>query len=77
MSDPSLSPSRPASWTDTVRTTLAAMTGEFERRHGFPPGINEVRPADHDDRVAARTLAQVSLTPADLVTFYDTTGDVT
>jgi hypothetical protein len=53
------------------------MTGEFERRHGFPPGTNEVRPADHDDRVAARTLAQVSLTPAGLVTFYDTIGDVT
>jgi hypothetical protein len=53
------------------------MTGEFERRHGFPPGTNEVRPADDDDRVAARTLAQVSLIPADLVTFYDTIGDVT
>ncbi|WP_189880926.1 SMI1/KNR4 family protein [Streptomyces viridiviolaceus] len=53
------------------------MTGEFERRHGFPPGTNEVRPADHDDHAAARTLAQVSLIPADLVTFYDSIGDVT
>ncbi|MCF1593732.1 SMI1/KNR4 family protein [Streptomyces muensis] len=53
------------------------MAGEFEHRHGFPPGINEVRPADHDDRAAARTLVQVSLIPADLVTFYDSIGDIT
>ncbi|MEU6243744.1 SMI1/KNR4 family protein [Streptomyces sp. NPDC047024] len=53
------------------------MTGEFERRHGFPPGTNEVRSAGPDDQAAARTLAQVSLVPADLVTFYDSIGDVT
>ncbi|MYX96933.1 SMI1/KNR4 family protein [Streptomyces sp. SID486] len=53
------------------------MTDEFECRHGFPPGINEVRPANHDDLVAARALAQEALIPADLVTFYDSIGDVT
>ncbi|MEW2260661.1 SMI1/KNR4 family protein [Streptomyces sp. NPDC047869] len=53
------------------------MMGEFERRHGFPPGVNEVRPADHTDRAAARTLAKVSFVPADLVTFYDSIGYVT
>jgi hypothetical protein len=53
------------------------MTGQFEDRHGFPPGTNEVRPADHDDQAAARRLAQVTPTPADLVTFYDSIGDVT
>ncbi|MGW3099669.1 SMI1/KNR4 family protein [Streptomyces sp. NPDC001102] len=53
------------------------MTGEFEDRHGFPPGTNEVRPADHDDQAAACRLAQVTPTPADLVTFYDSIGDVT
>ncbi|EKX60478.1 SMI1/KNR4 family protein [Streptomyces ipomoeae] len=53
------------------------MTDEFERRHGFPPGANEVRPADHADQAAARTLAQVGIVPADLVTFYDNIGDVT
>ncbi|GAA2286836.1 hypothetical protein GCM10010415_67010 [Streptomyces atrovirens] len=53
------------------------MTGEFEDRHGFPPGTNEVRPAGHGDRVAARRLAQVAPAPADLVTFYDSIGDVT
>ncbi|MEU6325143.1 SMI1/KNR4 family protein [Streptomyces sp. NPDC047009] len=53
------------------------MTGEFERRHGFPPGTNEVRPANRDDQTAARALAQASLISADLVTFYDSIGDVT
>ncbi|KOX53170.1 SMI1/KNR4 family protein [Streptomyces ardesiacus] len=53
------------------------MTGEFERRHGFPPGTNEVRLASRDDQAAARTLAQAILIPADLVTFYDCIGDVT
>ncbi|MET7429890.1 MULTISPECIES: hypothetical protein [Streptomyces] len=53
------------------------MTDEFERRHGFPPGSNEVRPADRDDQAAARALAQAALIPADLVAFYDSVGDVT
>ncbi|MEW2424756.1 SMI1/KNR4 family protein [Streptomyces nigra] len=53
------------------------MTGEFEDRHGFPPGTNEVRPADHDDQAAACRLAQVTSAPADLVTFYDSIGGVT
>ncbi|MGC9479804.1 SMI1/KNR4 family protein [Streptomyces sp. alain-838] len=53
------------------------MTGEFEDQHGFPSGTNEVRPADDDDQVAARRLAQVAPVPADLVTFYDSIGDVT
>ncbi|OKK12790.1 SMI1/KNR4 family protein [Streptomyces sp. CB02400] len=53
------------------------MTGGFEDRHGFPPGTNEVRPADDDDQVAARRLAQVAPASADLVTFYDSIGDVT
>jgi hypothetical protein len=53
------------------------MTDEFERRHGFPPGTNEVRPADHDDQAAARTLAQASVVSPDLVTFYNSIGDIT
>lgn len=53
------------------------MTGEFERRYGFPPGTNAVRPASRDDQAVARALAQVSLISADLITFYDSIGDVT
>ncbi|MGW1539199.1 SMI1/KNR4 family protein [Streptomyces sp. NPDC002309] len=53
------------------------MTDEFERQHGFPPGANEVRLADHVDQASARTLAQVSAAPADLITFYNIIGGVT
>ncbi|GHA85452.1 hypothetical protein GCM10010330_44620 [Streptomyces tendae] len=77
MSDRSLTPAWLASWNSRVSKTLKAMTDEFERRHGFPPGVNEVRLADRADQAAARTLAQVSLVPDDLVTFYDSIGEVT
>ncbi|MGW8743639.1 SMI1/KNR4 family protein [Streptomyces sp. NPDC055794] len=53
------------------------MTGEFEDRHGFPSGTNELRPAGAADQAAARRLAQVAPASADLVTFYDIIGDVT
>ncbi|MFJ1609673.1 SMI1/KNR4 family protein [Streptomyces sp. NPDC088253] len=52
------------------------MTAEFERRHGFPPGTNQVRSADRDDQVAARALAELDLASADLVTLYESIGDV-
>lgn len=77
MSDRSLSSAWLVSWTDRVSGTLTALTGEFERRHGFPSDANVVRPAHPEDQAAARTLAQASLIPADLVTFYDSIGDVT
>ncbi|MFE2992055.1 SMI1/KNR4 family protein [Streptomyces sp. NPDC059262] len=53
------------------------MTGEFERQHGFPPGVNEVRAAGSDDQTAAHALAQSSIISADLATFYGSIGDVT
>ncbi|MER7517874.1 SMI1/KNR4 family protein [Streptomyces sp. NPDC126499] len=53
------------------------MTGEFERRYGFPPGINQVRTADREDQAAARTLARESLISVDLSTFYGSIGEVT
>jgi hypothetical protein len=40
-------------------------------------GSRPVRPTDRDDQIAARKLAQAGLIPADLVTFYDSIGDVT
>lgn len=76
MSDRSLSPAWLASWTFRVSETLKAMTDEFEDRHGFA-GANEVRLTSDADQAAARTLAQVSIVPADLGTFYGSIGDVT
>ena len=59
-----------------VSKVLTAMTDDFECRYGFPPGANEVRSADDDDQAAARLLGQVSRAPADLITFYDSIGQV-
>ncbi|MEU9883632.1 SMI1/KNR4 family protein [Streptomyces phaeochromogenes] len=52
------------------------MTAEFERRHGFPPGTNQVRSATPDDQAAARALAERDLASADLVTLYDSIGAI-
>ncbi|MFI0836206.1 SMI1/KNR4 family protein [Streptomyces sp. NPDC021140] len=76
MSDRSLSPTWLAAWTGRVSKPLRAMTDGFERRHGFPPGANEVRPPVPADRTAARTLARLGIAPADLVTFYDSVGEI-
>ncbi|MGC0383692.1 SMI1/KNR4 family protein [Streptomyces sp. SAI-129] len=77
MSDRSLSPTWLAAWTGRVSKPLRAMTDEFERRRGFPPGTNEVRPPDPAARTAAHQLARLSIIPADLVTFYDSIGEIT
>ncbi|MEU4881410.1 SMI1/KNR4 family protein [Streptomyces althioticus] len=53
------------------------MTRAFERRHGFPPGVNEVRSAGHADLAAARALTKVGLVPGDLLTFHESIGAVT
>ncbi|GGQ85184.1 hypothetical protein GCM10010216_53740 [Streptomyces flaveolus] len=63
-----------AAWTGRVSQALAAMTADFERRHGFPPGVNEVRPASCGDQAAARALARAGRIPADLAAFYDSIG---
>ncbi|MER6061188.1 SMI1/KNR4 family protein [Streptomyces sp. NPDC001792] len=77
MGDRSLSSAWLAAWVCRVSEALRAMTDDFERRRGYPPGINHVRPADHDDQATAHTLARVDLAPADLVTLYTGIGDVT
>ncbi|MFJ3214125.1 SMI1/KNR4 family protein [Streptomyces flaveolus] len=52
------------------------MTADFERRHGFPPGTNEILTASSDDRAAARALVGADRIPADLATFYDSIGSL-
>ncbi|MGW6209822.1 SMI1/KNR4 family protein [Streptomyces sp. NPDC055089] len=77
MSDRSLPPEWLASWLSRISAALNAMTEGFERRHGFHPGANEVRPADRDDQAAVRMLAQVGFVHPDLVTFYEHVALVT
>ncbi|MEU1622853.1 SMI1/KNR4 family protein [Streptomyces sp. NPDC005722] len=76
MSERPLSPRWVSSWAGTVSDALTQVTEDFERRHGYPPGPNLVRPADHDDREAARALARGIEAPDDLITFYNTVGEV-
>lgn len=73
----SLSPGWLESWASRVSGALTVMTDGFEHRHGFPPGTNQVRPADHGDQAAAHALAQLDHAPADLVTLYHCIADVT
>ncbi|MFF5007291.1 SMI1/KNR4 family protein [Streptomyces phaeochromogenes] len=76
MSGVSLSSAWLAAWISRVSDSLQTMAAEFERRHGFPPGTNQVRLANPDDQAAARALAERDLASADLVTLYDSIGDI-
>lgn len=55
---------------------LDEMTGGFEQKHGFSPGTNQVRPANHDDQEAARALGSSGRVAGDLVVFYDSIGEI-
>ncbi|MFJ4851440.1 SMI1/KNR4 family protein [Streptomyces sp. NPDC088733] len=76
MSERSLSPHWLSSWASTVSDALNHMTEGFERRHGYPPGTNLVRSADQDDQDAARALAHDAQAPDDLITLYDSIGEI-
>ncbi|MGI5350632.1 hypothetical protein ACQEU8_21005 [Streptomyces sp. CA-250714] len=56
------------------RTTLALKRAlrSFESTFGYPPGDNEVVPADEESRTAAAQLVRAADIPAALVTFYTT-----
>ena len=76
MSERSLSHAWLPSWVGKASGVLNAMTEEFERRHGFPPGTNQVRSANRDDQEAACVLVQVDVAAGDLVAFYECVGEV-
>ncbi|MFF1335540.1 SMI1/KNR4 family protein [Streptomyces sp. NPDC058298] len=52
------------------------MTEEFESKHGFPPGTNQIRLADHGDQGTVRVLRSDARASADLVTFYGSIGEI-
>ncbi|MEU9917449.1 SMI1/KNR4 family protein [Streptomyces sp. NPDC051001] len=76
MSERSLSSAWLSSWASTVSGLLGEMTEEFESKHGFPPGTNQIRLADHGDQEAVRVLGSDARASADLVTFYGGIGEV-
>ncbi|MDQ0596427.1 hypothetical protein QF037_000772 [Streptomyces canus] len=76
MSERSLSSAWLSSWARAVSGVLGEMTEEFESRHGFPPGTNQMRLADHGDQETVRVLGSEARASADLVTFYGSIGEV-
>ncbi|MET9297080.1 SMI1/KNR4 family protein [Streptomyces sp. NPDC003077] len=52
------------------------MTEKFEGKHGFPPGINQVLPADVADQEAARAPGRDAHVAVDPVAFYGGIGAV-
>ncbi|MFF4139647.1 SMI1/KNR4 family protein [Streptomyces mirabilis] len=76
MSERSLSSAWLSSWASLVSGVLDEMTEEFERKHGFPPGANQVRLADREDQEAAHALGRDAPAAVDLVTFYSRIGEV-
>lgn len=63
-------------WREEITDAVGAMLSTFEETHGFVPGTNEVRVADADDRQAARAYARELLGFEDLLTFYESIGEV-
>ncbi|MFD6423911.1 hypothetical protein [Streptomyces sp. NPDC060198] len=65
-----------ARWRQEIGDVVGAMLLTFEETHGFAPGDNRVRVADEDDRRAARDVAREPLASGDLLTFYESVGEV-
>ncbi|MEV5569694.1 hypothetical protein AB0L06_06580 [Spirillospora sp. NPDC052269] len=63
-------------WQSQVGAALETLMSTFEERYGYPPGANEIKPPDADSRSVVAELARERLTPADLVTFYRSIGEV-
>ncbi|MGQ4432037.1 hypothetical protein [Streptomyces sp. SAS_260] len=59
-------------WREEITDAVGAMVTTFEETHGYPPGRNEIRVADDDDRRAARE----TLGFEELRTFYASIGEV-
>lgn len=63
-------------WREEITDAVGAMVVAFEETHGYPPGRNEIRVADDDDRRAAREYARETLGFEELRTFYASIGEV-
>jgi hypothetical protein len=63
-------------WRDDITGAVRAMTATFETTYGHPPGRNDVRIADEDDLRAARDYGREFLAFPEMVTFYESIGEV-
>ncbi|MFH8485007.1 SMI1/KNR4 family protein [Streptomyces longisporoflavus] len=63
-------------WRAEITDAVDAMAATFEETYGFPAGDNEVRLADEDDSRAVRAYAREMPGADDLLTFYQSIGEV-
>ncbi|MCD0483530.1 SMI1/KNR4 family protein [Streptacidiphilus sp. ASG 303] len=65
-----------ARWRADLSGAVQTLPAGFESTHGYPPGVNEVRPPDEAGRRAAQQFSGGLLGFEDLAVFYDTVGEV-
>ncbi|MFF7275136.1 hypothetical protein [Streptomyces griseorubiginosus] len=63
-------------WRDEITDALSCMILTFKQTYGYEPGTNEVRDADEEHLRAARAYSQEPLGCEDLLTFYESIGEV-
>lgn len=63
-------------WRDEITGAVNSMMSTFEERYGYEAGTNEVRVAGEEDLRAARDYSREPLGFEDLLTFYESIGEV-
>ncbi|MFF1687709.1 MULTISPECIES: hypothetical protein [unclassified Streptomyces] len=63
-------------WRDEITGAVNSMMSTFEETYGYEPGANEVRVAGEEDLRAARDYGREALGFEDLLTFYESVGEV-
>ncbi|MEV5784627.1 hypothetical protein AB0L42_27005 [Streptomyces sp. NPDC052287] len=63
-------------WRDEITGAVNSMMSNFEETYGYEPGTNEVRAAGEEDLRGARDYGREVLGFEDLLTFYESIGEV-
>jgi hypothetical protein len=63
-------------WHDEITGAVNSMMATFEETYGYEPGTNEVRLAGEEDLRAASDYGREVLGFGDLLTFYESIGEV-
>lgn len=63
-------------WRDEITHAVRSMISTFEETYGYEPRTNEVRVAAGEDLAAARDYSREFLGFEDLLTFYESIGEV-
>ncbi|MEW2619458.1 hypothetical protein [Streptomyces sp. NPDC048106] len=64
-------------WRDDITDALNSMMATFEETYGYEPDVNEIRIAGEEDLRAARDYGREGLGFGELLTFYESIGEVT